>query len=75
MVTHYRSRSKGLTPIAKMHDEHLARTIANPAPGTDAATMDALKAEQARRAGNPAPAPSSARKVSGSEAYRKVFGG
>lgn len=72
MITHYRSRSKGLTPIAKMHDEHLTRTIANPAPGTDAVTMAALKAEQARRAGQPAP--TAPKTMSGMEAYRKVFG-
>lgn len=69
MITHYPSRSKGLTPIAKMHDEHLARAIANPAAGTDAATMAALQAEQARRGGEPKPVT-----VSAASAYQKVFG-
>jgi hypothetical protein len=73
VITHYRSASKGLTPIKAMHDEHLARAIANPAPGNDALTLAALKAEQARRAGNPADT-KGPKMVSAASAYSRVFG-
>lgn len=71
MTTHYRSSNGRVTPVADMHDAHLANAISKLAKsGKDAVMLHALKAEASKRVGR-APVE---RTVSAASAYKQVFG-